>query len=73
MYWQNSTKDIIKWFHFLTIIEHTTNILNPNKGLIISLIKVFAMFKLRLFDDKEDEEVKVVEIIAIGYHTAVTN
>ena len=62
----SSKKDTIQWFHFLTIIEHTTEIINPNKGPITSLSKVFDTFQLRLFDNKKDEEVKVVEIIAIS-------
>ena len=41
-------------------MEHTTNIQNPNKGLIPSLLNMFAMFQLRLFDDKYE-----VIIIAI--------
>ena len=49
-----SIKDTIQFFPFLTIIEHTANIIKPNKGIITSLLKVFAMFQLRLFDDKQD-------------------
>ena len=41
-------------------MEHTANILKPNKGLIPSLLNVFVMCQLRLFDDKYG-----VEIIAI--------
>ena len=33
-------------------MEHTANILKPNKGLIPSLLNIFSMFELRLFDDK---------------------
>ena len=33
-------------------MEHTTNILKPNKGLISSLLRVFEMFELHLFDDR---------------------
>ena len=50
---------------FFAIIEHTTNILNPNIGIIPSLLKVSAMFKLRLFYDKHNEEGNVVDEIAI--------
>ena len=31
-------------------MEHTENIINPNKGLITSLLKVFFMFELNLID-----------------------
>ena len=34
LYWSTSIKDKIQWFTFLTIIEHTENILKLNKGLI---------------------------------------
>ena len=41
----------MQWFTFLDIMEHNVNILNPNKGLIPSLLNVFTMFELLLFDD----------------------
>ena len=65
LYWPTLIKDTIQWFPFLTIIEHTTNIIKPNKGLINSLLKVSTMFKLRLFYDKYNEEGKVEDAIAI--------
>ena len=65
LYWPTTIKDTSHWFPFLSVIEHTTNILNPNKGLIPSLLKLFAMIQLRLFDDKQDEEGNVVDIISI--------
>ena len=52
LYWPTLIKDTIQWFPFLTIMEHTANILKPNKGLIPSLLEAFSMFELRLFDDK---------------------
>ena len=66
LYWPTSIKDTIQWFPFLTIIEHTANIINPNKGIIPSLLKVFPMFQLRLFYDKHDEEGKVSDAILSG-------
>ena len=33
-------------------MEHTANILKPNKGIIPSLLKLFEMFELRLIDYK---------------------
>ena len=45
-YWPTSTKDTIQWSTFLTIMERTANI--TKKGLISSLLKVFAIFELRL-------------------------
>ena len=34
-------------------MEHTTNIMKPNKGIIPSLLKEFAIFELLLIGDKE--------------------
>ena len=48
-YWPTSMKDTIQWFPFIIIMEHTANILNPNKWLIPSLLKVFSMFQLHIF------------------------
>ena len=47
-----SIEDTIKWFHFLTIMEHTANIMKTNKGLISSLLKAFVMFELCLLSNK---------------------
>ena len=44
-------KDTIQWFPFLTIMEHTANIIKPNRGIIKSLLKSFAMFELCLIGD----------------------
>ena len=41
-------------------MEHTANILKPKQGLITSLLKLFAMFDLRLIGD-----INKVEAIAI--------
>ena len=51
-YWPTSIKEIIQWFTFIPIMEHTENILEPNKSLTPSLLKLFAMFQIRLFHDK---------------------
>ena len=45
-------------------MEHTANILNPNKGIIPSLLKVFAMFQLRIIDDTY--EVEAIDIRCIN-------
>ena len=52
LYRPTTIKDIIQWFTFLTIMEHTASIIKPNKGIITSLLRVFAIFVLRLIDDK---------------------
>ena len=41
-------------------MEHTVNIMKTNKGIIPSLLKAFAMFELRLIDDRDK-----VDVIAI--------
>ena len=33
-------------------MEYTANNINPNKGIIPSLLKLFVMFDLRLIDEK---------------------
>ena len=43
-----SIKKTIQWFPFLTIMEHTANNMENNNTLISSLLKVFAMFEIRL-------------------------
>ena len=53
LYWPTTIRDTIQWFNFLTIMEHTANIIKPNKGMIPSLLKVFEMFVLHLIDDKD--------------------
>ena len=58
MYWPTSIKDIMKWFSFITIIEHSANILKPNKGMISSLLNLFTMFDLYFIDDKDEVEAK---------------
>ena len=57
LYWPKLIKYTISWFTFLTIMKHTTNILNPNKGMIPSLLKAFAIFESRLIGDKEKMDV----------------
>ena len=37
-------------------MEHTAIILNPNKDMISSLLKFFAMFLLRLIGDRDKVE-----------------
>ena len=63
-YWPTPIKDTIQWFPFLTIMEHTANIMKTNKGLISSLLKVFAMFELRLISNKE--KLYVIDIRCIN-------
>ena len=34
-------------------MEHTANIIKPNKGMISSLLKVFEIIEFRLIDNKD--------------------
>ena len=43
-----SIKVTIQWFPFLAIMEHTANMMENNIGLISSLLKLLAMFEIRL-------------------------
>ena len=56
LYWTTSIKDTIKRFPFLAIMEHTANILKPNKGLIPSLLNIFAGFEFFFIDYRDKEE-----------------
>ena len=44
-------------------MEHNANIMNTNKGLMLSLLKVFAMFESRLLSDKEKMDVISIRCI----------
>ena len=45
---QNQLKIGFGGFTFIAIIEHTENKMQENNGLISSLLKMFAMFEIRL-------------------------
>ena len=64
-YWTTSIRETIQCFPFLTIVDHIANILEKNKSLITSLLKVFSMFRLCIFYYNHNEEENVVESIAI--------
>ena len=63
LYRPTKIKDSIQWFPFLAIMEHTANIIKPKQGLIISLLKVFAMFELRLIYDRDKLEAIAIRFI----------
>ena len=64
LYWPNTIKDTIQWYPFLTIMEHTANILKPKQGLLNSLLKVFAMFELRLINARD--KLEAIDIMCIN-------
>ena len=45
-------------------MNNTANILDPNKGITASLLKAFAIFELRLIDDRY--RVKAIAIRCIN-------
>ena len=50
----------MQWFYFLTIMEHTANKMQDDKGIISSLLKMFSMFETRLsFGDKDLETLSI--------------
>ena len=69
LYWPTLIKDTIQWLPFLTIMEHTASIINPNTGAIPSLLKRFAMIELRLIDDKEKLDAIAIKCINCNKET----
>ena len=63
MYWPTSIKDTIQWFSFLAVMEHTANIINPNKGLIPSLLHIFSMLEFILIDNGDKLEAVAIRCI----------
>ena len=60
-----SIKETIQWFPFCSIAENTEGIIETYISLIPSLLKIFAMFQIRLFHFKHNDEENVVQTIAI--------
>ena len=55
-----SIKKTIQWFPFITIMEHTANKMKNNNGLISLLLKMYAMFEIKLsYGDKELDVVSI--------------
>ena len=52
-------------------MEHTINVLKLNKGLINSLFKFFAMFELRLIDDRDKFEAISIRCISCEIETGL--
>ena len=71
LYWPTSIKDIIEWFPFLPIMEHTINIIETNKGRNASLLKSFAMFEFRLIGDIEKLDVIAIKCIHFKKETGL--
>ena len=48
-YWIIRIKETIQWFPFRSIVEHNAGIIETDISIIPLIIKVFAMFLMRLF------------------------
>ena len=70
-YSPTSIKGTIQLFPFLAIMEHTVKIMEKNNGLILSLLKAFSMFELRLNYDKEKLDVVSIRCINCKMETGL--
>ena len=62
-HWPASIKNIMQWFPFLTIMEHTENEIQEDKGLISLLLKMFSMFEIRLSFGDDDLDALAIKCI----------
>ena len=46
-HWPASIKSTVQWFPFHTIMEHTEKIMQDDKHLILSILKMFSMLEIR--------------------------
>ena len=56
----------IRWFTFITIIDHTEDKINNQITLLPSLLNVFSIFNMRMWDDNENLEENVVDNICLS-------
>ena len=70
-YWPTPIKYSIQWFTFLTIMEHTANIMKINNGLILSSLNIFAMFELHSNFDEEKMDVISIRCINCNRETGL--
>ena len=70
-FWPTSIKDKMKWFPFITILEHTGNIIRKSNGLISSLLKVFSMFELILLSAEKKLNVLAIRCIKCKRETGL--
>ena len=53
-HWPASIKSIIQWFSFHIIMKHNGNVMQDDKHIISSLLKMFTMFKIRFIYGEKD-------------------
>ena len=63
----------MKWFPFLTIMEHTGNKIQQYKGLIPSLLKMFSMFEIRLSFGDDDLDALSIKCINCTKETGLNS
>ena len=70
-HWPKLMKKKIQGFPFLTIMEHTANKTKENNGLISSLLKMFAMFEIRLSYGDQDLDNFSIKCISCKIETGL--
>ena len=55
-YWPTIIKEVINWFPFLNIMEYTTYKIDNEITLLPSLLKMFSMFQMSFWYDKEHDD-----------------
>ena len=68
-----SMKNKMQWFPFPTIMEHTANEMQYDKGLISSLLKMFSMIKICLSFVDEDLETLSLKCINCKMETGLNS
>ena len=66
-------KNKTQWSPFLTIMEHTANTMQDDKGLISSLLKMFSMFEIRLGFGDEDLDTLYLKCINCKRETGLNS
>ena len=64
-YCPTSIKEVINWFPFINIMDYTADNIENEITLLPLLLKMFSMFQIRFWYDKEHDDQNNVENIAI--------
>ena len=64
-YWTASIKEVINSSPFLNITEYNVERIDNEMTLLPSLLKMFLMFQMRFWYDKERDDQNDVKFIAI--------
>ena len=55
-YWPTSIKEFINWFTFMNIMEYTTDRIDNEITLLPPLMKMFSIFQMRFWYDKDPDD-----------------